>query len=143
MKKKNGWILPDAMIGVAITVTALVAIIALYTQVTNSTVVARDYQNATYIAQQQLETLRQYDGTSQIKNLTTDITDPPNQTIDHVLFAIAIRSLKSSIAPSVSPSVTMGETLNDRIVPYQVNVTWVDSKGSTQSLKAVNYYYSN
>ena len=73
MKKKNGWILPDAMIGVAITVTALVAIIVLYTQVTSSTIVARDYQNATYIAQRKLENLRQYDNTGVIKNLSESI----------------------------------------------------------------------
>ena len=143
MKKKNGWILPDAMIGVAITVTALVAIIVLYTQVTSSTIAARDYQNATYIAQRQLENLRQYDNTGVIKNLSESITDPAAQTIDNVVFTVQIRSLREDITPSVTPSVTISETLDSKIVPYQVNVTWLDSKGSIQSLKAVNYYYSN
>lgn len=143
MKKKNGWILPDAMIGIAITVTALVAIIVLYTQVTSSTIAARDYQNATYIAQRQLENLRQYDNTGVIKNLSESITDPAEQTIDNVVFTVQIRSLREDITPSVTPSVTISETLDSKIVPYQVNVTWLDSKGSIQSLKAVNYYYSN
>ena len=143
MKKKNGWILPDAMIGIAITVTALVAIIVLYTQVTSSTIAARDYQNATYIAQRQLENLRQYDNTGVIKNLSESITDPAAQTIDNVVFTVQIRSLREDITPSVTPSVTISETLDSKIVPYQVNVTWLDSKGSIQSLKAVNYYYSN
>lgn len=130
---QKGWILIDAIIGITITVTALVALMSLYTQITHSTASARDYQNANYIAQQHLENLRQFDGTATIRNLNPEITDPPNQTVEHVQYSIQIRL------------VTPIDTLDARLIPYQVTVTWPDPRNEslTRSIQVVNYYFSN
>lgn len=130
---QKGWILIDAIIGITITITALVALMSLYTQITHSTASARDYQNANYIVQQHLENLRQFDGTATIRNLNPEITAPPNQTVEQVQYTIQIRS------------VTPIDTLDPRLIPYQVIVTWPDPRNAslTRSIQVVNYYFSN
>ena len=131
----HGWILVDSLIGVTIVVTALLAIMVLYLQITSSTVAAKDYQNATYIAQQQLDNLRQYDGTVTL-NACPAIASPADQTVENVSYKIAF---------SARANITFTEPLSAKVCPYQVSVSWDDPKkpGTPRSIQVVNYYYSN
>ena len=132
----RGWILVDSLMGVTILVTALLAIMVLYTQITSSTVAARDYQNATYIAQQQLDNLRQYDGTATLNACPPIAANPASQTIENVSYTIALNE---------KANITLTESLHAKVCPYQVSVSWDDPKkpGTPRLIQVVNYYYSN
>ena len=132
----RGWILVDSLMGITILVTALLAIMALYTQITSSTVAAKDYQNATYIAQQQLDNLRQYDGTATLNACPPIPVDQPSQTIENVSYTIELTE---------KAKITLTEALHAKVCPYQISVRWDDPKkpGTPRSIQVVNYYYSN
>ena len=61
-KKSAGFALVDIILGIAILSVALVGIAFAYRQSTVTTVVARNYNQATYYAQQALEKLKVNDG---------------------------------------------------------------------------------
>ena len=61
-RKSSGFALVDIILGIAILSVALVGIAFAYRQSTVTTVVARNYNQATYYAQQALEKLKVNDG---------------------------------------------------------------------------------
>ena len=61
-RKSAGFALVDIILGIAILSVALVGIAFAYRQSTVTTVVARNYNQATYYAQQALEKLKVNDG---------------------------------------------------------------------------------
>jgi len=124
-KSQQGFILMDSIIGLVILITALVAIVAMYTQATKTTSFNRNYNNAVYIAQKSLEDIKQYENTPTIQFLPSTVTHPTNPTVDGVEYTVVITS-------PVTESLT-------NLYPYQVTVSWPASNPST-SINVVAYY---
>ena len=124
-KSQQGFILMDSIIGLVILITALVAIVAMYTQATKTTSFNRNYNNAVYIAQKSLEDIKQYENTPTIQSLPSTVTHPTNPTVDGVEYTVVITS-------PVTESLT-------NLYPYQVTVSWPASNPST-SINVVAYY---
>jgi len=62
LKSQKGFIFIDALVGMVILSVALLALAAAYRQATITTVAAREYNNAVYVAQQAAEELKRNDG---------------------------------------------------------------------------------
>lgn len=133
-RNQDGWIFIDALVGMIIVATALTALLLMYTQATKGTTNNRNYNNAIYVAQRSLEDIKQYEGTSTIKALPTNVIDPPTTTVDGVTYTVHIGSL------------TVSDSLDTHINPYQATVSWTDttiSPAVTRSINVAAYYYSN
>ena len=137
-RKSAGFALVDIILGIAILSVALVGIAFAWRQSTVTTISARNYNQATYYAQQALEQLKIHDG----KTVTpTDI---------EITFAKGY----SDVSPSGSLPVFQGKTelltvtevqyLSTKLVPVRATVQWQESGGSgnsTRTISVVGYYY--
>ena len=128
IKDEKGFILADAMIGMIIITTALIAVLAAYTQTTrvSSTTTARTH--ATYLAQRTLEDLKRFDGGA--------VLTLPEQSIERresVEYTINARTINVN-------TVTNTDGLRTYLLPVQVTVTWQE-KGQNNTLNMISYYY--
>ncbi|MEN6412385.1 MAG: type II secretion system protein [Veillonellales bacterium] len=120
-KNQRGWLYLDALIGMILVSIACVAIMAAYTQSTKATGVASNRATAVSIAEQVLESYKQYDGGT--------VSPPTSYTSPDPNFSIAI----------TNPSVT-ALSGTPKVIPVQVTVSWpaVDPQNSVQM---ISYYY--
>lgn len=118
---QKGFIFIDALVGMVILSVALMALAVAYRQSTITTVMARNYNNGVYLAQQAAEELKKNDGQttfdSTIKN--------PNVTINN---------LEYSITPNILPAST---TLLKQVT---ISVSWPNNTNSPP-VELVSYYY--
>jgi len=125
-QRQQGWILVDSIVGTVIVTTALVALVLMYTQASKSSSFNRIYNNAIYLAQQNLEDIKQYENTPTIKSLPSSVTTPPNATMDGVEYMVRINPLVIA-APL------------DNIYVYQATVSW-PATNPVSSIQVVAYY---
>ena len=104
----RGWILVDAMFGIVIISFVVLAMMASYIQTTKSTSYSDKATQATYLAQQGLESLKKYDGG------ITPITAPvlPATTTSGV-FTIAYQKddATKQLSPQISPITALNLSL--------------------------------
>ncbi|MBP8036743.1 MAG: hypothetical protein KAZ05_04400 [Negativicutes bacterium] len=141
-RKSSGFALVDIILGIAILSVALVGIAFAYRQSTVTTVVARNYNQATYYAQQALEKLKVNDGKT-----TTTLAVPWAETKNIAqsgampAFTITTAVLVAGEAPEYDGLST---AIKDKMVPVKATVTWQESGGSgvaTRTVTIVGYYY--
>lgn len=128
---QGGWLLVDIAIGTLILSVALTAIALAYKQSTVTGMAARNYNQATYIAEQRIEDLRKNDG----KKITDSTIDwsPQSQTIP------AKNGLPEFIVTTAPLTVT--ESIKSGYVkPYQITVSWSEL-GNAKQLQVASYYY--
>lgn len=140
-KNQGGWILMDVLAGTVIVAVALTALLAMYTQAGKNTVANREYNNAVYVAQQSLEDLKQFNGTSTTRTDLKNETDARNAqsqakpiSADGVNYYVKYNGPLN--IPSASPTA--------QIYPYRVTVSWTDNSVNPPaqgSIQAVAYYY--
>lgn len=124
-KNPKGWILIDALIGMVILSVALMALAAVYGQAVKTTAADKNYNYAVYLAQQTLEDLKTQDGTAAIiLPADSDVTRDNNMT-----FHVKTRT------------ISVSETLNAKIVPVQVTVSWTEAGQLSKQVQMVSYYY--
>ncbi len=128
IRNQSGWILIDSLLGMVIIATALCALMAAYTQSTHASVDSNTNTYATYLAQRELERLKQYDGKAAI-NIT------PQSTVTN-------GSIQYTIITEEEPVTTVTSTigLNTFLRPVQVTVNWQEG-GQTKHLSMMGYYY--
>ena len=119
-KSQKGFIFIDALVGMIILSVALTALAVAYRQTTITTVAARDYNNAVYLAQQAAEELKKNDG-RQVGNADWTITNTIS-TINGVRYTINI------------PAPTNIELLK----PVTIGVSWPEN---TTGINITSYYY--
>ena len=113
LKSQTGFIFIDALVGMVILSVALTALAVAYRQTTITTVAAKDYNNAVYLAQQSAEELKKNDG-QKVENA--------NWTISGVKYTIK------------TPAPTNTELLKQ----VTINVSWPKN---TTGINITSYYY--
>lgn len=135
---RQGFALLDILIGVAIISVALVGMALTYRQSTVTTVSARNYNQATYYAQQALERLRINDGAS---SATWSGTTPVAATGVMPAFTIVTEQLANGEAPAYD---ALSSEIKAKLVPVRAKVTWREPAGAatiTRTVEVVSYYY--
>ena len=133
-KKSAGFALVDIILGIAILSVALVGIAFAYRQSTVTTVVARNYNQATYYAQQALEKLKVNDGKTSVSVPDTTWNQPYAVVSANGL--LPVFSVKTELL-----TVTEVQTLST-LKPVQVTVKWQEPGDATErTISVVGYYY--
>lgn len=122
LKGQAGFIFIDALVGMVILTVALTALAVAYRQATITTVAARNYNNAVYLAQEAVEELKKNDG-QLAAAFTTTLTNSK----------ITINNVGYSITPSTTDlSATLKEV--------KISVSWPNNTHSPP-VELVSYYY--
>ena len=121
LKNQKGFIFIDALVGMVIFTVALMALAVAYRQVTITTMTARNYNNAVYLAQAAVEELKKNDGQTIFDNT---LINPK----------IIINNLEFTIIPTILSSST---TLLRKV---EVSVSWSNNTNSPP-VTLVSYYY--
>jgi len=130
-KSQKGWILIDSIVGMVILSTAVIALLLNFTLATRGTNSSTNRTQATYLAQQALETLKAQDGRSVIL---------PQAAENRGIFSIS--------SPTIAPVLAISgdaKNLSTYLKPYQVTVSWSDTTGgpANKSITMVGYCYVN
>ena len=134
-KKSAGFALVDIILGIAILSVALVGIAFAYRQSTVTTVVARNYNQATYYAQQALENLKVNDGKTSASVPDTTWNQP--YTVVSATGLLPVFSVKTELLLTVT-EVQALSTLK----PVQVTVKWQEpGDANDRTISIVGYYY--
>ena len=132
----------DVLIGMTILSVALLGIVFAYRQSTGTTVSARNYNQATYYAQQALEKLKVNDGQTSATWATTTTIPATNAVSGAMpLFTITTAVLAAGVAPEYDG---LSSTVNAKLIPVQATVSWQEIGGSgnvNRSTSVVGYYY--
>ena len=141
-KRSAGFALVDVILGLAILSVALVGIAFAYRQSTVATVVARNYNQATYFAQQALERLKVNDGKTS-STLVVSWTGTENIAPSGAMpaFVISTSILVAGEAPEYD---WLSTAIKNKLVPVKATVTWQELGGSgvvTRNVTVISYYY--
>ena len=118
-KSQKGFILIDALVGMVILSVALMALAVAYRQATITTVTARNYNNAVYIAQQTAEKLKENDGKKAVDANWTIANTPT--TINNVAYVVETTIADVNLLKQAT-----------------ITVSWFNN---TKNISIVNYYY--
>jgi len=135
---RNGFAMLDVLLGITIITIALLGIAFAYRQSTVTTVSARNYNQATYYAQQALEQLKVNDGQAAaiwVTNATVAATG------SMPTFTIATTVLATGDAPEYDG---LDAAIRAKLVPVRATVTWREMSGAAaidRSVDAITYYY--
>lgn len=122
LNNQKGFVFVDALIGMVILAVALTALALAYRQASITTVAARDYNNAVFLAQQAAEMLKENDGKTAA---TADWAQADKTTtINNVEYTVA---------------TTRGTVLNS-LQPVTITVSWLNHPNG---VSITNYYYLN
>ena len=135
---RNGFAFMDVLLGIAIITLAFLGIAFAYRQSTVTTVSARNYNQATYYAQQALEQLKVNDGATSA-TWTTNTAVAASSAMP--AFTIATAVLAAGSAPEYD---ALDATMRAKLVPVRATVTWRELSGGTvinRTVTAVTYYY--
>lgn len=127
LNNQRAWVLIDAMIAVVIVSIALTALAMAFRQSTDVSTTSTNYVQAVYIAQQQLEQLKQYDGAAAANN-------PFNAT------NLAERTVQSPGGVPYNVSFGLLNSGATNLVSVQVTVKWTDA-GRSNQVQLGSYYY--
>lgn len=117
---RRGWVFIDALIGITILSLGIIAVIIALTHNTKEVAFTSNHTKATYLAQQKLEELKKYDG-STISPVLSEVTETSG------IFSITY----------AAPTVTLPVS---NVTPVQVTVTWTE-EGKTNTVNLDAYYY--
>ena len=140
--KKNrqaGFALIDALLGMTILTVALLGIAFAFRQSTVTTVSARNYNQATYYAQQALERLKVYDGKE-----TGTWAGTVNVPASGVMPAFQLVTEQIDAANMPADYTSLPETIKGKMVPVRATVTWQETAGGalmTRTVQVSSYYY--
>ena len=137
--KSAGFALLDILIGITLISVALVGIAFAYRQSTVTTVSARNYNQATYYAQQALEKLKVNDGKPSA--IWNPVWPPIPANGSTPAFTITTAVLPTGEAPEYD---ALSSAVQAKLIPVQAKVSWLESGGtgsSTRSVSIVGYYY--
>lgn len=143
LNKRNGFALLDVLLGTAIITIALLGIAFAYRQSTVTTVAARNYNQATYYAQQALEQLKVHDGKAEASVPVTTWATNANIVKSGAMpaFTLTTAVLAAGDAPEYD---AMDAAVKAKLIPVRATVTWQESGGSgviNRTVTAVTYYY--
>lgn len=154
-KNQAGFALIDVILGIAILTVALVSIAFAWRQSTITTISARNYNQATYYAQQALEQLKINDGKKIAEVPETVWTQPPfiftkgNIPASGVIPAAgALPAFTVTTAPLASGEAAVIDGLDSamkaRLIPVRASVTWNESGATglaSHKVELVSYFY--
>ena len=138
VKNKAGFALIDILVGVAIISIALLGIAYAWRQSTVTTVSARNYNQATYYAQQALEQLKVNDGAANAVWVTNVAVAAAGAM---PAFTIRTAALAAGDAPEYD---ALDAAIRARLIPVRATVTWREQSGGAaidRTVTAVTYYY--
>ena len=135
IKKKNGFLMIDAVVAVVIISIALVTLIYLYTQGTKASIMAGSSERAMEIAAQRVEFLKQgqgvsYNATNGLGALLTAANT--TQTVQ-----VAGEQRQYTATCAVAQVYTSSTSGRSKIYKITVTVGWTDT--NTESVRLVTY----
>lgn len=154
-KNQAGFALIDVILGIAILSVALVSIAFAWRQSTVTTISARNYNQATYYAQQALEQLKIYDGKKIAEVSETVWTQPPfvytkgNIPASGLIPAAGtLPAFTVTTAPLASGEAAvidgLDSTMKARLIPVRASVTWNESGATglvSHKIELISYFY--
>jgi Tfp pilus assembly protein PilV len=135
---RNGFAFMDVLLGIAIITLAFLGVAFAYRQSTVTTVSARNYNQATYYAQQALEQLKVNDGAA---SATWTTNTAVAATGAMPAFTIATAVLAAGSAPEYD---ALDATVRAKLIPVRATVTWRELSGAAaidRTVTAITYYY--
>jgi len=143
LNKRNGFALLDVLLGTAIITIALLGIAFAYRQSTVTTVAARNYNQATYYAQQALEQLKVHDGKTAASVPVTTWATNANIVKSGAMpaFTLTTAVLAAGDAPEYDG---LSQGVRDKLIPVRATVTWQETSGggnTNRSVVVIGYYY--
>jgi type II secretory pathway pseudopilin PulG len=153
---QKGWVLIDSLAAVLFVSIAFVALMLAYTMATKGTATAANRIQATYLAQQVLETLKTYDDTASIPSTipikvgtvsysvtisSQSTTTPVPTTISIGVIPYTVTAQYQSVAAIAQDTNT--PSLSAKLFPIQTVVSWTDPTGgpANQTVSMAGYYY--
>lgn len=136
-KSSAGFALVDIIIGIAILSVALVGIAFAWRQSTVTTISARNYNQATYYAQQALEKLKVNDGKT--------VAAVPDTTWNQPYIVVSdVGSVPVFSAKTELLTITEVQALSTNLKPVMATVKWQEPGGTgniERNLSIIGYYY--
>ncbi len=125
LKNNHGFGIVAALVAMFIITVALLAILEGSRQAVAVSIATRNYNTATYLAQQVLEELKKNDGIATFGEFDKDFSTASPQTINGVEYTI-----------------TQGDPvdLGDRTISVTVTISW-EENGHSRSEEYTDYYY--
>ena len=136
INKRNGFALLDVLLGIAIISVALVGIAFAWRQSTVTTITVRNYNQATYYAQQALEQLKVYDGQ------LTGVWTQPEATLPAAgnLPAFTVKTDKVENANMPADFTALDTAIKDKLVVVKATVKWNEPSGQV-FIEVLGYYF--
>ena len=139
----NGFAMIDVLVGITIITIALLGIALAYRQSTVTTVSARNYNQATYYAQQALEQLKVHDGKTAASVPVTTWATNANIVKSGAMpaFTLTTAVLAAGDAPEYDG---LSQGVRDKLIPVRATVTWQETSGggnTNRSVVVIGYYY--
>ena len=122
LKGQKGFIFIDALVGMVILTVALTALAVAYRQATITTVAAREYNNAVYLAQETAEKLKVNDGKKATTVEAADWTQFDTST--------TINNVEYRVKTNTTDVNSLKQT--------KITVSWPKN---TTGISIVSYYY--
>jgi len=138
MNRPGGFALIDMLIGLTILPVALLGIGFAFRQSTVTTVSARNYNQATYYAQQALERLKVNDGQS-TGTWAGTTTIPASGAMP--AFTLTTAVLATGAAPEYD---ALDSKIKAKLVPVRAPITWQEPVGGavvTRTIQVASYYF--
>ena len=136
INERNGFALLDVLLGIAIISVALVGIAFSWRQSTVTTINVRNYNQATYYAQQALEQLKVYDGQTSLET-PSQLTVPAAGNLP--AFKVKTEKVKNTDMPA---DFTALNSFTDKLVVVKATVEWNEPSGAEPfKLEVLGYYF--
>jgi Tfp pilus assembly protein PilV len=137
VRLQRGFSMIDALIGLMLLGIVLVGFLTAFRHATMGTASNTARTQATFIAQDVLERIKNHDNEYKTVSKFTDLLNSPSVIPTSVTRGNMTYRVGASIVNA--PAVT--GTLVNALVPVQVNVSWTEN-GAAKVLRMVNYYYT-
>lgn len=135
-RKSAGFALVDIILGIAILSVALVGIAFAYRQSTVTTVVARNYNQATYYAQQALEKLKVNDRKTLAPEKIMETFEKAYSDVSPS-GSLPVFQVKTEVM-----TITEVQSLSAKLVPVMATVKWQEpGDANDRTISVVGYYY--
>ena len=139
---RRGLGLVDVLIGIMIISVALVGFALTFRHSTISTITDRNYNQATYYAQQAIEQLKVNDG-QEATAVTWAYTWQVTATGTLPAFTIMTAQITNA-ADLPAEYTALSADIKAKLIPVLATVTWQESGGAgpiTRTVKVISYYY--
>lgn len=134
---QRGFGMIDALIGLMLLGIVLVGFLTAFRHATMGTASNTARTQATFIAQEVLERIKNHDNGDKTVSQFTDLLNSPS----FIPASVTRGNMTYRVGASIVNAPAVTGALANALVPVQVNVSWTEN-GAAKVLRMVNYYYT-